>query len=392
MAQAPSPRLSDSEATLRECDELDTQLAELKAAYDQYFLGFERLPPLKMHERFKKRLQALRTSSIRSTAAKFRSNSLQAKVVTYERLWEKSLQERENGTYRRDLAKVARKLRSPGRDADKKKSSPGAVQLDEGLDETDALLSALTEMEDPAPPPSAPKPALAAAPAAKPAPLAPAVPPAPPAPAVLAPPGVAAPPGLRPSVPSPPSFRPQGTPAAGVPAVPAAAALPQPPLVPRAPAIPPPPQLGGVRPPPAAGPAGLAARAGAASPVPPVAPPLSRAAVPAVPSVGAAAPPAMAPRPATPPRGAPAAEARAPVPATPPAGGLSEAKLKAVYDAYITAKRRCNEDTSSLSFDRVAGDLRRQVSDLMRKDGAKAVEFKVVIKEGRAELRTVPKA
>ena len=57
----------------------------------------------------------------------------------------------------------------------------------------------------------------------------------------------------------------------------------------------------------------------------------------------------------------------------------------------MSAKQRCNEDTSSLSFDKVANDLRREVGHLTRDGGAKAVEFKVVIKDGRAELRTVPK-
>ena len=64
--------------------------------------------------------------------------------------------------------------------------------------------------------------------------------------------------------------------------------------------------------------------------------------------------------------------------------GMSDDKLRAVYDAYVTAKRRCQEDTSKLSYDSVAATLRKQVPELLKQHNAKAVEFKVVIKDGKA--------
>ena len=75
----------------------------------------------------------------------------------------------------------------------------------------------------------------------------------------------------------------------------------------------------------------------------------------------------------------------------PPSANLSDDKLRAVYDAFVKAKRRCNEDTSSLSYEQVATSLRKQVPELMKQHKAKAVEFKVVIKDGKAVLRAVPK-
>ncbi|MFP2908905.1 MXAN_5187 C-terminal domain-containing protein, partial [Pyxidicoccus sp. 3LFB2] len=72
-------------------------------------------------------------------------------------------------------------------------------------------------------------------------------------------------------------------------------------------------------------------------------------------------------------------------------GGMSDDKLRAVYDAYVTAKRRCQEDTSKLSYESVAATLRKQVPELLKQHGAKAVEFKVVIKDGKASLKAVPK-
>ncbi|MFP2929930.1 MXAN_5187 C-terminal domain-containing protein, partial [Pyxidicoccus sp. 3LG] len=85
---------------------------------------------------------------------------------------------------------------------------------------------------------------------------------------------------------------------------------------------------------------------------------------------------------------------QAPAPRPPAAsgsGGMSDDKLRAVYDAYVTAKRRCQEDTSKLSYESVAATLRKQVPELLKQHNAKAVEFKVVIKDGKASLKAVPK-
>jgi hypothetical protein len=94
------------------------------------------------------------------------------------------------------------------------------------------------------------------------------------------------------------------------------------------------------------------------------------------------------PRPALSPPSQPAPAAR---PAPIDAGGLSEGKIKAIYDAYVLAKRRCGEDTSSLTLNSVASTLKAQVPTLLKQHNAKSVEFKVVIKDGRAVLRAQPK-
>jgi hypothetical protein len=44
-----------------------------------------------------------------------------------------------------------------------------------------------------------------------------------------------------------------------------------------------------------------------------------------------------------------------------------------------------------MSFDSVAASLRKQVPELMKQHNAKSVEFKVVIKDGKAVLKAVPK-
>lgn len=101
---------------------------------------------------------------------------------------------------------------------------------------------------------------------------------------------------------------------------------------------------------------------------------------PAPEAVAAAAPPRVAPN--------------APVSARPAAGGssaLSEARIRDIYDAYVAAKRKCNEDVSKLTVESLASTLRKQMPDLMKKHQSQGVDFKVVIKDGKAVLRAVPK-
>jgi len=230
MAQTSAPaklaHLASSEDILKECDAIDEQLEHLRASYEQYFLGIERLQPARMHERLKKRLRDLKATYNRSTSVQFRVQSLSNKFLTYQRLWDRTIREIEAGTYKRDLFKA--RLHAKDRDT-----------------------------ERPAPPAAPDAPAKGAA--------------------------------------------------AAAPAAP--------------------------------------------SPTPPSSPQASSAAP----------------------------------------GNLSEAKLRAVYDAYVDAKKRCREDVSKISFESVASKLRKQVPTLMEKHKVSSVEFKVVIKDGKAVLRAVPK-
>ena len=54
------------------------------------------------------------------------------------------------------------------------------------------------------------------------------------------------------------------------------------------------------------------------------------------------------------------------------------------------ARQRTGEPIDGLSFDAIASKIRAQVPVLMQKHNAKRVEFKVVIKGGKAVLKAVP--
>lgn len=314
---------------MQQLTELEGELAELRGAYEQYFMGNERIPPSKKHDAFKKRYMRLKNGQVRQTAVKFRLESIGQKLLTYERLWERTLKEIENGTYKRDLARVQRNQKL----AERRKSADADFDVDEDLDlsdldEADDLASAIAAAE---------RSVAAAKPAAAPA-VAPAVKPV-----------TGTVPAVKPVTGAVPAIVPV-TPAGGVkPAVAPVAGL-KPVTNPFAPA---------------AAPAGPPKITSGAFPA------VARPAVTTPPPVKAAAPSGGAPRAAD--------------------GGLSEQKIKAIYDAYVMAKKRCGEDTRALTLDSVASSLKKQVPELMKQHNARSVEFKVVIKDGKAVLRALPK-
>ncbi len=268
-------RLPESEALTRELDELDTALAELKAHYEQYFLGVERHPPNKAATDLRQRLAKMRVAFIRSAVLKFRIQALQQRFTTYDRLWQRTLSEMENGTYRRDLVK-ARRRRKAG-------ETPAA------------------EARAPTERPAAPAETTAPSPA--------------------------------------PAGGPSKVPLSPIPAA-TQGATPRP------------------------------------GPVPAVKP----VAIPSGTQGGAPRVP-----PAAIPSGTQGAIARA------TAEALAEPRLRAVYDAYLAAKKKCREDVSRISYESVADSLRKQVPELLERHGARDVEYKVLVKDGKAVLRAVPK-
>jgi hypothetical protein len=194
------------------CGKIEEDLEALKARFEMYFLGIERREPAREREELKRRVAHLKGEFTRNTGLRFRIQTLHARFLAYERMWMRSAREREEGTYRRDLARLRRR-----------------------------------------------------APAASP------------------------------------------TPAADP----------------------------------------LAAKTGKSE--------------------------KAAPQPA---------------PAVP---GMSEAKLRALYDEYLGAKKRCGEDVSRFSYEALARTVAKQVPELIAKYQAKTVDFRVEVKGGRAVLKVLPR-
>jgi len=174
----------------RELEELETRIERLRALYEQYFLGIEKLEPLIPRKEVDRRISVLRREQIRNTALRFKFQMLIQRYNTLQQYWARVTREIENGTFRRDvrraaqrfgetealtiLAKKRAKKYSALADAQEKQKQQGATVIDEAELCADDLLE---EESHPAPPPPAqraapppPPPATRAAPTPPPAP------------------------------------------------------------------------------------------------------------------------------------------------------------------------------------------------------------------------------
>lgn len=78
----------------------------------------------------------------------------------------------------------------------------------------------------------------------------------------------------------------------------------------------------------------------------------------------------------------------APSPGAPAAA--EDARLRRLYDVYMTAKRRTGERTT-LSYEGLVAQLRKQEPTLRQKYNCDAIDYKVVLKDGKAVLKAVPR-
>jgi hypothetical protein len=212
-----------NEELTRQISDVEERTEALRARYDMWFIGIERREPSRERDELRREVGRLKTAFTHNTGLKFRIQTLHARFIAYERMWQRSAREKEEGTYRRDLLRARRTA---------KREAPKAGA-----------------------PSAAPKAPPAAAPAR------------------------------------------------------AAQTTPQ---VPAAPAV---------------------------------------AGVP----------------------------------------GMTDAQLRALHAEYVDAKRRCNEDVSKLSLDALAKSVARQMPDLVQRFKGRAVDFRVVVKDGRAVLKASPK-
>ena len=107
--QLPQEKLAE------ELDSLDEDLANLQVLYEKYFLGIDRRPPDAERKSVSGRLRTMRTTVVKNTGLKFRINTLFAKLISYERMWDRTLREIEDGTYKRDVFKAKYRIAQRGK-------------------------------------------------------------------------------------------------------------------------------------------------------------------------------------------------------------------------------------------------------------------------------------
>ena len=101
MAAPTGTQQLPQEKYAEELNDLDEGISGLQVLYEKYFLGIDRKPPDQERKRISDKARELRTATIRNTALKFKINTLFAKLISFERMWDRTLREIEDGTYKR---------------------------------------------------------------------------------------------------------------------------------------------------------------------------------------------------------------------------------------------------------------------------------------------------
>jgi hypothetical protein len=91
-----------------ELEELENRLERLRALYDQYFLGIEKIEPSIPRKDVDRRIWNLRREQIRNTARRFRLQTLVMRYNTFQQYWQRVCRDIENGTYMRHMLRAER--------------------------------------------------------------------------------------------------------------------------------------------------------------------------------------------------------------------------------------------------------------------------------------------
>lgn len=65
--------------------------------------------------------------------------------------------------------------------------------------------------------------------------------------------------------------------------------------------------------------------------------------------------------------------------------------MNEIYNQYISARKQTNESTQGITRDLLEGQLKKQMTALKEKFNCKRVTFKVVVEEGKAKIKAIPK-
>ena len=435
-------------------NELEMRVDRVRALYEQYFMGIEKIEPAVLRKDIDRRFWILRREQIRNTAMRFKLNTISQRYNTYQQYWGRIIREIEQGTYKRHVRKAEqrfgkealtiaarRRLGRTAKDAEDERQVADAAEKAERalaqIPDIDAYevevdlaeFADIDDIDDLLAPRSARRVEVGKARPAAPAldelddleslmGLGSSTPRAPrqPLPQRTPPAQRTAPP--RPAAPSgddgfgkldgvfaeedddqtQPRHMPKFDRMAG-----AQSARPQPPT-PTAPPRPAPPRA--PLPPPQ--------RSQAPAPPQPPRPQAQQAPPRPLPPQPSARPPTQqAPARPPPPQSAPSAVSAPPRPAAAPPqraatapprqsaigrtsraapDALSDDRVRQIYRDYVQAKRNCNESTSSVTEDALASTLRSSAAKLRSKHKGKQVDFDVVIKDGKAVLKPIVKS
>jgi hypothetical protein len=76
---------------------LEQDILKLKAAYEQYFAGIERMPPDKLANKVAREVRTLTSTVMTNTALRFRAQQAISRYNTYYQYWQRNLRDLEEG-------------------------------------------------------------------------------------------------------------------------------------------------------------------------------------------------------------------------------------------------------------------------------------------------------
>jgi hypothetical protein len=88
--------------------QLEQNIERLRVRYEQYFMGVDRLPPEQLRKDVVRQVFQLEQTFIRNTAQKFRLQSLVQRFNTYKTYWNRIMRQIEEGTFKRDVNRAQR--------------------------------------------------------------------------------------------------------------------------------------------------------------------------------------------------------------------------------------------------------------------------------------------
>lgn len=95
-------------------DELEARIAKLKIRYEQYLIGIEKFEPLKERKEVARQIRYLQSQVVSRTAHKFKLHALIQRFTTFKHYWNRCQRQIEEGTFKRDLARMQRELKRQG--------------------------------------------------------------------------------------------------------------------------------------------------------------------------------------------------------------------------------------------------------------------------------------
>lgn len=130
----PGPNVTQQlpqEKLAEDLDALDEAMSELQVLYEKYFLGLDRRPPDQQRRKVSEKMRLLKTTQVKNTGLKFRIQTMFAKLISFERMWDRTLREIEDGTYKRDLFKA--KLRQARQSSEPQRGRSASPQISDDM-------------------------------------------------------------------------------------------------------------------------------------------------------------------------------------------------------------------------------------------------------------------